>query len=132
MSSNARVALVIYSVCFAIGCSTHALDIVRGGWLPYRFAPIGINIFWSLLAVLDPLTVVLIVRRRKWGLALAASIMVLDVAVNSYAVYALDVPLHFWPLQLQTLFCGFVLGSLPFLWPPSMGNRSDKVLVSHV
>jgi hypothetical protein len=116
-NTNERAALTVYAVCFLAGFSTHTMDIVRGGWLPYRIVPLGINVFWSLLTMLDLLTVLLLFGNRKLGLMLAAGIMVVDVVVNSYVMYCLDLPFQFWPLQLQTLFCGFVLGSLPILWP---------------
>jgi hypothetical protein len=129
-----RIALAVYSVCFLYGTLVHAIDIARGGWLPYRYAPFGANVFWSLLAILDPSAVVLLIYRRRLGLALAVSIMVLDVAVNSYVTYALPIDKvpRFLPLGLPTLFCGFVLGSVAFLWrasstsPGAAGRPGDR------
>jgi hypothetical protein len=43
--------------------------------------------------------------------------MLSDVAVNSYVTYGLNLAASFAPLQLQTLFLGFVFGSIGFLWP---------------
>jgi hypothetical protein len=129
-----RIALAVYSVCFLYGTLAHAIDIARGGWLPYRYAPFGANVFWSLLAILDPSVVILLICRRRFGLALAVIIMVLDAAVNSYAVYALpiDKVSRFLPLQLPTLFCGFVLGSVAFLWRASSRPLREAVAAGHV
>jgi hypothetical protein len=129
-----RIALAVYSVCFLYGTLAHAIDIVRGGWLPYRYAPFGANLFWSLLTILDPLVVILLIFRRRLGLALAVIIMVLDVAVNSYVAYGLpiDKVSRFLPLGLPTLFCGFVLGSVAFLWRESSRPIREAVAAGRV
>jgi hypothetical protein len=117
-----------------IGTLVHTIDIARGGWLPYRYAPFGANLFWSLLAILDPAVVVLLICRRRLGLALAVTIMVPDVAVNSYMAYALPIDKlpRFLALQLPTLFCGFVLGSVAFLWRASSRPPREAVAAGHV
>lgn len=94
------------------------LDIVRGGLFPYTDFPFPINAFWTSLAILDFTAVVLLWRRRNLGVLLTALIMIADVAVNSYASYGLGILfLSFAPLQAQTLFLGFVLGSMALVWP---------------
>jgi hypothetical protein len=99
------------------------LDIAREGLLPYRYAPMPINTFWTCLAVLDFLAIYLLWWRRNLGLVTVLGIMVADVAVNSYAMYALGIFPSFFPLQLQTLFLGFVLGGIAFLWLPEQPNE---------
>ena len=129
-----RIALAVYSVCFLYGTLVHAIDIARGGWLPYRYAPFVANLFWSLLAILDPSVVILLIcLQRRLGLALAVSIMVLDVAVNSYVTYALPIDKvpRFLPLQLPTLFCGFVLGSVASVWRASSTPLREAVAAGH-
>src|SRR5262249_23751027 len=91
------------------------------GFLPYRHVPQAINIFWTSLTVLDLLTVALIWFRPRAGVVLALSIMVADVAVNSYVNFGLqqDPWVHWYAcasIQLQSLFLGFVAGTAPFLW----------------
>jgi membrane protein HdeD len=112
-----KFALVVLSVCFAIGGLVHLSDIVRGGMLPYYLAPLPINVYWTSLAVLDLFAVWLLWRHQRLGLAVALAIMVSDVGINSYVVYVLKTTFSFAPLQLQTLFLGFVLGCIGFLWP---------------
>jgi hypothetical protein len=49
---------------------------------------------------------------------LTAAIIVSDVMVNSYGRYGLGYSGWYYDvsLQVQTLFLGFVAGSLPFAW----------------
>lgn len=120
------VALGLYAVCFAGGAFNHARDFLGHGPRPYAAAPLPLEVFWSALLPLDVAVVILLCcGRRRAGLLLAAAIMVVDVAANSYAVrtYGWDVSTA---LQLQSLFLGFVLGSLPFLWPRGLGRPSRK------
>jgi hypothetical protein len=43
--------------------------------------------------------------------------MIGDVAANTYALIALSIPAFGFSVPLQATFLGFVLGSLPFVWP---------------
>lgn len=116
--------LAVYLAAFAIATASHASDLVRWGFLPYDFAPRPLNAFWTSLALLDPLVIGLLVSgRRRLGLALAASVMAADVAANSYALFTLGYGEFARSLGFQSMFLGFVLGSLPFLWP----ERAPKV-----
>ena len=113
-----RVALGVYVACFSVATFNHAADLWQRGWLPYRFAPMPMNVFWTALTIVDPAVVLaLLAGWRRTGLALALAIMVADVAVNSYALYGLGFAVFSPALQMQTAFGGFVLGSIWFLWP---------------
>jgi hypothetical protein len=105
-------------ICLLAAGLNHACDIWRGGWLPYRFAPLPMNVYWTSLAVFDPLAAWLLWRRPRAGLSLTLAIITSDVAVNSYAIYGLEYRgwLAYGSLQLQTLFLGFVAGTLPYVW----------------
>ena len=110
-------------LCLSLGGSTHVIDIVRGGFLPYAAAPLPLNIFWTSLALLDFIAVFLLWRHRNLGIALTVGIMCTDVVVNSYAIYGLENLIHsFVPLQSQTLFLGFVLGAIPVIWRKESPN----------
>jgi hypothetical protein len=109
-SRRTRWLFVAYAICLVVAGLNHARDIWQGGWLPYRHDPLIMNYYWTSLTALDPLAAALLF----WTLVIIVS----DVAVNSFARYGLgnrgwygDVS-----LQLQTLFLGFVVGSLPFVW----------------
>src|SRR6476469_4377564 len=84
----------------------------------YDWAPLPLNVFWTALVVWDPLVAGLLLWRPRVGVALALVLMVVDVAVNS-AWTAGQVPVDWYgnvPLQLQTLFLGFVAGAAPLIW----------------
>jgi hypothetical protein len=117
MKALHRAILLLLSLCFVAGGSTHVGDIVRGGFLPYDYVPFPINLFWTSLALLDFAAVLLLWRRRNVGVSLSIAIMCVDVSINSYASYGLKIPFEsFAPLQAQTLFLGFVLGTSAFIW----------------
>lgn len=127
MTLAQAAALAVYLAAFAVATFRHASDLLRFGWLPYDFAPQPLNAFWTSLTFLDPLVIVLLVTgHRRLGLILAAAVMVADVAVNCYAYYALGHQGFAPALLLQTAFFGFVLGSLPFLWPDRKPERATK------
>lgn len=112
-----KIFLGLLVVCLASGGTTHVIDIVRGGWLPYSGVPLPLNAFWTSLAIVDFAAVFLLWRHLNAGLILTAVIMVADVAINSYATYGLAIPFKsFAPLQAQTLFLGFVIGAVPVIW----------------
>ena len=95
----------------------HVYVILIGWQLPQH--PF-VTAYWTSLTVLDPLAVVLLVFAPRKGLLLALAIMLTDVAINSGVTY-MDLPPASpyavgYPVQLQTAFLGFVLGSIPFLW----------------
>jgi len=108
----------IQAVCFVVAGLGHALDMWQEGWLPYDWAPLPLNVFWATLVVWDPLAAGLLLWRPRAGVALALVIMVVDVAVNS-SWKAARGPVDWYenvPLQLQTLFFGFVAGATPLIW----------------
>jgi uncharacterized membrane protein len=112
-----RSLLLFVSLCMAAGGLTHWADIVRGGLFPYHWMPLAYNVFWTSLAVLDFAAVLLLWTHRKAGALLILVIMVADVAANSYAVYGLKMQFQsFAPLQAQSIFLGFVVGSFALLW----------------
>lgn len=110
-----RMVIGVLVAGFAIGTLTHALHLVTGGWIVFANAPVWMNVYWTALAALDPLAVVLLLWRRSTGLTLGAAIILSDVAINSHALYGLGLPFGFLSLQLQTLFCGVLLGAAGFL-----------------
>lgn len=115
MLAPTPVVRLIWSLAFLGGASTHARDLIAGGWLPYRAAPLPLNIFWSALLPIDLAVAALLWWRARWGVMLDVAVMLVDVAVNTEVVRRAGVPMH-WMVQLQILFLGFVLGSAPLLW----------------
>jgi len=111
-----RLAVGVLVAGFAIGTTTHTLQLVNRGWVVFASAPVWMNAYWTALTFLDPLAAVLLIRARRAGLVLALAIMVSDVTVNSYALHGLGLPFAVWALQIQTLFLGFLVGAAGFLW----------------
>ncbi|WP_226649573.1 hypothetical protein [Microbulbifer variabilis] len=95
MPQSKKIFISVIAACFMIGCINHAADIVNGGPFPYTFAPFGFNAFWTALSVIDLIVVVLLITKLSAGLVLAAIVMVLDVTLNSYAIYGVGVKLAF-------------------------------------
>lgn len=119
-------ALAVVAVAFAIGGTMHLIDILRGGWLPYDYAPLAMNAFWTALLPLDYLVVALIVARRAiTALTLGLGIMTADIAVNAYALFGFGWHEFTFALILQAAFFGFLLGATPFLW-----NREKRRLTT--
>ena len=116
--SASRWLCLTYAICLVGAGLNHAFDIWQGGWLPYDSAPGAMNGYWTALAVLDPLAAVLLLIRPRAGLVLTAAIIASDVVVNSYGRYGLGYSGWYYEvsLHMQTLFLGFVVGSLPFAW----------------
>ena len=113
-----RIALAVYIMCFAVGTITHTQDFWVLGLRPYEGAPIVLEVFWSSLVLLDPSAAgLLLFGKRRAGLVLATTIIVCDVAANSYAFFVLGIEGFAVALPLQAAFLGFVLGSIGFLWP---------------
>lgn len=110
--------IAIWCVSLFAGGATHIFDNIYFGLLPYEFAPTWLNIYWSSLGILDFLAIFLLLKHYKYGIILTIGIMLSNVIVNSLAFYSLGFISDSLPLQLQTLFLGFCLGSAFLLWQP--------------
>lgn len=112
-----KLLFLLYSLGFLAGTYTHIADLVRHGFLAAP-VPLAIGVFWNVLTLLDPLTVLLLWRRPKAGIWLAVAIMVADISVNTgvYLAGYFGPPIrHLVPLSLfeQSLFGVLVLVSAP-------------------
>lgn len=110
-----RLVVAVLVIGFLIGTTTHIIHLVTMGWIVFDTAPPWMNVYWTALTALDPIAAILLLWWRRAGLALGAAIIISDVAINSFALYGLNLPFGFWALQLQTVFCGFLLGAIGFL-----------------
>ncbi len=77
------------AVLLCVGAVAHLVDLVQHGLHPYDWAPTWLNLYWTSLAVLDPLAAVLLLGGRRRGADLTCAIMVTDVAANWYAVHGI-------------------------------------------
>jgi hypothetical protein len=99
-----RPVLVVFALCLAAACVGHINDLWQHGWLPYRFAPLPLNIYWTALTLLDGLGAVLLLVWPRIGLALALLIISSDVALNLFARFYLRIQLNAVALSLQIVF----------------------------
>jgi len=109
-----RPVLLFLSACLVGACINHALDLSRYGWLPYRFAPLPLNIYWTSLNFFDALAAILLLCSPRIGLFSALLIIVSDVALNLFARFGLGLHLRSLALLLQILFLIAVVGTLVY------------------
>ena len=121
-----RIILLLWSVGFLVGTTTHVIDVATLGWVPQNQAPLWMNVYWTSLTLLDPLVVVLLWTRRRYGIYLGLAVMITDVAINSYAAYGLGVGVSMF-LQLQSLFGGFVIGSAALLLGKTHSGKTQAM-----
>lgn len=116
-----RLSLLIrglWAIGLFLGASTHAETIIQHGWSwDYGGMPWATRLFWSSLAILDPLGAVLLFVRPRAGVVATLCIMVADVLHNSWIMVSFKT----WPaypvfLTLQAAFLLFVLASAPLAW----------------
>jgi hypothetical protein len=100
----ARPVLIVFSLCFAAAGAVHITDIWRHGWLPYHFAPLPLNAYWTALTFFDAFAALLLLWQPRTGLALALLIITSDVALNLFARFYLRLHLRPLALSLQVLF----------------------------
>lgn len=113
-----RLVSGLYLACFGIGAFNHARDFLAYGWRPYSWGPTVLEIFWTSLILLDLLIIALLLSRfKRSGLLLAGAIMIADVVANTYALVVLKIAAFGVAVPLQATFLGFILGSIPFIWP---------------
>ena len=87
---SVRVTVGAFVLVLAYGTVVHLLQLVASGFNPYPALPDWLRAYFTALTVLDPLAAVLLARRRRSGVVLAATVLVSDAAANGWANYALD------------------------------------------
>ncbi len=115
---------IVWSIGFLVGTASHALDIATFGWLPYDFMPLGFNVYWTSLVVLDPLAALLIWTKPGWALWLGCLIMASDVLVNTWTVFGAGFFEILPSLGFQTIFAAFVF-YVAIRHKPSRHSRPD-------
>ncbi|HWY52012.1 MAG TPA: hypothetical protein VNW72_11075 [Chthoniobacterales bacterium] len=110
-----RPILILFSLCLLGAGLGHVIQVWHGGWLPYRFAPLPLNTYWTTLTFLDPLAAVLLLWRPRTGLVLALLIIASDVAINYFARFYLGVHLGTIVLSLQLLFLVAVAAAMLYV-----------------
>src|SRR5215467_10941746 len=104
MLMRLRLIFLALSACLIGACVIHLLAIWKYGWLPYRFAPMPLNVYWTTLTFWDALAAVLLLFWPTAGLMLALVIITSDVAVNIFARFYLGLQFRSVFLVLQCVF----------------------------
>lgn len=124
-----KVIFAIYIFGFSYGTTNHIIDIHRDGLLGYDYVPLPINIYWTLLTILDPLAIILLLFLPFWGMVLSVLIMSTDLAVN------ISVALYYYlqtdtfsdrRLFLQIAFGLFVFITVPLAWKRIKGSSGNS------
>ena len=110
-----RVIQAVWVLGYLVGTTTHVADLVLGGSEPYAGFPTAVRVFWVSLTVVDPLTAVLLMLRRRLGVVLGVVVILVDLAVN-WTVFATFDGLSPFGLINLTLFGAVVLATARPLW----------------
>lgn len=110
-----RVIQAVWIAGFLVGTTTHVIDLILGGSGTYDEFPAGLRAFWVSLTVLDPLTVVLLLLRKRAGVVLGLAIILVDIAVN-WTVFVTTDNLGVFGVINQTLFAVVLLLTARPLW----------------
>lgn len=122
-----RTFQVLWVAGFLVGTVTHVADLVLAGAEVYAGFPTAVRVFWVTLTVADPAVVVLVLLRRRAGVALGVAIMVLDVAVN-WTVHLTSGGAVLVGLVNQSVFGALVLLTARPLWD-WCGRREPTAVV---
>ncbi|PJJ55378.1 hypothetical protein [Compostimonas suwonensis] len=107
--------LVIWIAGFLIGTASHVLDLIAGGADTYGEFPTALRVFWLSLTALDPLTVVLLLFRKRAGIVLGLVVILADIAVNWTVFFTIGGNPLFGVVN-QTVFAVVLLATAPALW----------------
>ncbi|NIL88644.1 hypothetical protein RhoFasSB10_00932 [Rhodococcus fascians] len=89
---HVRILTYLFAAVFAYGTAVHLVQLAGGGENPYPGTPAVIAWFFVALVVLDPLAAVLIAQRRRIGLLIGSTTLVLDAVANAVVNYPLHGP----------------------------------------
>jgi len=112
-----KIILCIYIFAFIGATYNHINDLIRGGLFPYTKwwnVPLLMNIYWTLLTILDPVAIILLLMSSYIGCIFYIIIMTTDVAINLYAniVYWKQPLIQSYGLIMQTAFLIFILATV--------------------
>jgi hypothetical protein len=119
-NTSLKCVLVVYVLAFIGAFYNHASDLIQYGLFPYQRmdnnVKLWLNVFWTLLTILDPLAIVILFFSIKDGIYVFLVIIVVDVIIN-YSFIIQNYGLWSWINYgqiCQLLFMLFVL--VTFMW----------------
>ena len=112
LSARFRFLIYMYIIGFTVGVTTHAIDLINGGFLPYNNVPLWKNIYWTSLTVLDLAVIIILLIKTKWGLILANLIMITDVMITTelFAIF------NNYKIFMQIFFFIFIIVTTPLVF----------------
>lgn len=79
-----KILLTIYILGFAIGTTTHVIDLLNHGLILNKDVPTWKNLYWVSLTFLDFLTIILILKRSIVPALIASNLIIIsDVLINT-------------------------------------------------
>ncbi len=116
-SSGNQVLLLFYIIGFAVGTTTHTIELIKGGFLPYTHVALWKNIYWTILTFLDFTAIILILTSLKPALLLSNLIIVTDVIINLSGCDFSEIGnfQYSYRLYFQIFFCLYVLLTTPII-----------------
>ena len=111
-----KILLAIYVLGFAIGTTTHLLDLLNHGLIFNKEVPTWKNLYWVSLTFLDFLTIILILRSIVPALIVSNLIIVSDILINTNAL-TFERFGHFddYKVVLQIIFGLYILTTTPII-----------------
>lgn len=110
-----RAIQVVRFAGFLVETTTHLLDPIAGGVETYDGLPAGLRAFWVSLTILDPLTVLLLLFRKRVGPVLGVVVILADITANCTVFLTFGGSVLFGIVN-QTVFAAFLLITAPALW----------------
>lgn len=111
-----RLVVAVWVVGFFVGGSSHLIDVVQWGWLPYTHVPILLNAYFTALLPLDFLVAALVLFHRRVGLLVGVAVLVSDLAANAWVIVQPDIGGWHWRYTLILAFSLFAALTMSQLW----------------
>jgi membrane protein HdeD len=114
---SASLVRAILAAGLAAGGSMHVVMLIERGPIAASGQPLAFNVFWTSLAVADPLGALLLNVRPRAGILVTLTIMIADVSINLPASTHLGLfsPAS-WRLWVQTGYALFAMVAAPRIW----------------
>lgn len=110
-----RAIQLVWIAGFLIGTVSHVLELVAGGVDTYGEFPSPLRVFWVSLTLIDPLAALLLLLKRRTGIALGLAIILTDIAVN-WTVFLTMGGHSLFGVVAQSVFAVFLLATAVPLW----------------
>lgn len=112
-----KILLAIYVLGFAIGTTTHVIDLLNHGLILNKDVPTWKNLYWVSLTFLDFLTIILILRRSIVPALIASNLIIIsDVLINTNGfTFERLGNADDYKIFLQIIFGLYILTSTPII-----------------